>query len=419
MRIAIVGCGISGLGAGWLLDKEHDVVFYEAEHRVGGHARTVTVKHGDKEIDVDTGFIVFNYRNYPNLNGLFKLLDVPVKKSDMSFAAKLDSLNFEYSSKSLTGMFPTFLSLFDKRRWNIALGYKKFGTEAKKYLDNPDDATLEEFLRRLKVNKEFIDYFILPIGAAIWSCPLNTMRDYPAASFLRFFDHHGLLAYDEQPDWYTVDGGSRQYVERLRASLKTQDIRLSTPVRNVKKVGDKVEVTDNQGNLDRFDHVIMGTHADATMRILSEPTEQQADLLRHVRYQANHVILHADTSFMPRNRNCWASWVYNSQKDKDDSDLLSVSYWMNLLQGIDAHYPLIVSLNPLSRPKENLIFDERYFEHPIFDGPAVAAQERLAEVQGQNNIWLAGAWTKYGFHEDGLRSGVEIARALGADVPWV
>lgn len=418
MRIAVIGCGISGLGAAWLLDRTHEVTLYEAEDRLGGHARTRTVQHGDKSIDVDTGFIVFNYRNYPHLNGLFEHLKVPVKLSDMSFAAKLESLGFEYSSKSLGGMFPTLSAWFDVRRWKIVLGYKKFGRDGKAFLDSDEDITLGEFLDRTKPAKEFIEYFILPIGAAIWSCPLSEMRDYPAKSFLRFFENHGLLAYNEQPDWYTVDGGSRQYVQRLHADLRTKDVRLSTPVTSVKSLGDKVEVTDAHGNTDVFDHVLMATHGDTSNRMLQSPTPEQAELLGRIRYQPNSMVLHSDTSFMPKRRKCWASWVYHSAKAKDDSPQLAVSYWMNLLQSIDEQYPLIVTLNPLKRPPEDHIFDEHDFDHPIFDGPAIEAQAMLDAVQGQGNIWLAGAWTRYGFHEDGLQSGVKVAKALGAKVPW-
>lgn len=417
-KIAVIGSGISGLSCAWLLRHAYDVVVYEKNPVAGGHARTRSIDYDRAHIDVDTGFIVFNDRNYPHLNGLFRALGVAYHESDMSFAASIDNGSFEYSSKSLKGIFPTWQSLGDIRRYQMMRDYLKFSRHAKQFLLNPRTITLGDLIAASGVGDIFTRGFILPMGAAIWSCPLSTMLHYPAAAFVRFFDNHGLLDYHGQPQWYTVTGGSRRYVERITASLGER-MRLGTGVVSVERHAESITVTDEAGQTATFDAVIFATHADQAHRIFKNPSANESSVIGAFKTQKNLAILHRDSSLMPRQKHCWASWVYLSQSNIDASPQLAVTYWMNLLQGIDVDKPLFVTLNPPSMPEESLIFDKHEFAHPVFDQAAIDAQKLLPEMNGKNRIYWCGAWQRYGFHEDGISSGVNVARLLGVTPPWV
>ncbi len=418
--IAIIGAGISGLSAAYVLRALYDVTLYEKEPRLGGHARTLTVNSGGKEIAVDTGFIVFNDRNYPHLNGLFKTLDVPFHKSNMSFAARIGAGNghdFEYSSKSLKGIFPTTRSFFDWKRWAMMRDYLRFSKTAKRYLANPDTSSLSQLISRAKVSEAFTRYFILPMGAAIWSCPVSQMLDYPAATFVRFFNNHGLLDYNGQPQWYTVTGGSKTYVQKIRDELGSA-VRIASPVTLVKRKADKVLVRDVNGNEAYYDQVIFACHADEALAMHADITQQERDVIGAFRFNENTAYLHCDASLMPRDTHCWASWVYLSQTAIDTTPSLAVTYWMNLLQGIDTNHPLFVTLNPASPPKPELVYNKHIYTHPIFDAAAIEAQKHIPGINGKNRIWWCGAWQRYGFHEDGIDSAMKVAKALGATLPW-
>lgn len=411
MRIAIIGSGISGLSAAYLLHTQHEVTIYEKEDRLGGHARTRDVNG----VAVDTGFIVFNDRNYPNLLGLFAELGVESIPSNMSFAASIGQGAFEYSSKSLRGVFPTLASLRDSRRWRMGRDYFRFSRYAKNFLNNPDARSLGQLVKDSRVGNDFARYFILPIGGAIWSCPVSTMMDYPARTFVQFFENHGLLDVNGQPQWRTVKGGSRQYVQKLAEAANSVKLKLKCGPVSVTRVGDGVTIKEKTGTYAHYDHVIMAAHADESLAMLANPSDAERDVLGAFKFQPNHAYLHSDARFMPREKQCWASWVYLSDGAEDKSPQLAVSYWMNLLQDLPGQ-PLIVTLNPATKPDH--IHDEKLFHHPIFDEAAIQAQAKVPSINGVDRISYVGAWQRYGFHEDGIWSAVRVVKQLGAKIPW-
>jgi predicted NAD/FAD-binding protein len=419
MRIAIVGTGISGLAAAWLLDQRHEVTVYEAAHRLGGHANTVGVPWQGRELPVDTGFIVYNERNYPNLTQLFARLAVPTRPSDMSFGVSLDEGRLEYAGSSLRALFAQKRNLLRPgfhRMWSDIL---HFNAEAARFLDDltPCELTLGEFLAERRYGTEFCRHYLLPMGAAIWSATLDGISKFPARSFLRFFANHGLLSIADRPQWRTVSGGSRVYVEKLSRGFAPR-VRLGCPVRAVRRTGSGVEVIDARGGRGVFDQVVLACHADQALAMIEAPTVAERAVLGAFRYQANRAVLHRDPALMPRRRAVWSSWNYLARADGRTDGAVSVTYWLNRLQGIDPACLLLETLNPWREPAPETVFAELHYEHPQYDARAVAAQDRLDEIQGRDGLWFAGAHWGYGFHEDGLRSGLQVAAALGVAPPW-
>jgi len=415
-RIAIVGTGISGLGAAYLLNPHHDITVYEKAARIGGHTRTVTVSYNGTKIPVDTGFIVFNRRNYPNLTGLFHYLDVPTHESDMTFAATIGEGWLEWGAKNVNAIFGQRRNLLRPGFFRLLRDVIRFNGHALNTVEKHPRISLGELIELLNLGDWFRRYYLLPMAGAIWSCPPQQMLDFPAMSFVRFFENHGLLSVSGQPQWYTVTGGSQEYVRRLTQSF-TSRIRTGCGVAEVARNSDGIEIRDDQGGVERYDHAILGCHADESLSILKDARSEERALLGAFRYQPNRAILHKDPSVMPKRNACWASWVYKA--DVSTSELkISVSYWMNKLQGIDARFPLFVTLNPTQKIAPEHVFDEHIFYHPVFDAAAMAAQHGLSEIQGHQNTWYCGAYLRHGFHEDGLLSAVEIAKQFGIDAPW-
>ncbi len=408
MKIAIIGSGISGLGAAYLLNPHYDITVFEKNNYLGGHSRTIEVQTGSSKTPVDTGFIVFNNWNYPNLLGLFKELSVPYQNSDMSFGVSIDDGWLEYGSSNMFAQTKNFLR---RDFYGMLLDILRFNKQALVYIERDAEITLQDCLDHLNMGDWFRRYYLLAMGAAIWSCSVDTIMKFPARSFLQFFKNHGLLSVNNRPQWYTVTGGSREYVARLTKSFKDK-IRLGAGVQTVKREG-KQWLVDGEV----FDQVIFACHADEALRMMEDPSPYQG-VIGQFDYQDNHIIVHSDTSFMPRNKNCWASWVYLSEGKEDAKNVVSLSYWMNNLQNLDPEYPVIVTLNPGRRPQEDLIMDEHYFSHPIFDLKAIKAQQNIQDIQGQNGVWFCGAYQRYGFHEDGLLSAVNVAKAMGVKIPW-
>lgn len=410
-RIAVIGAGISGMGAAHMLAQRHQVVLFESENRLGGHARTVLAgKRGDQP--VDTGFIVFNYANYPNMAKLFAKLDVPVIKSNMSFGASLDGGRVEYGLASLGAVFAQKRNIVNPRFLGMMRDVVRFNAKAVE-VANDADLTIGQFLDRLGTGKWFRDYYILPLSGAIWSTPTENIMDFPAKALIEFFKNHALLGVTGQHQWYTVKGGSVQYVQRLGAAMAGQgvDIRLGAAIDGVRRTIDGVEVKAKGAEWEAFDEVVMATHSDDSLALLSDASPAERAALGAVRYQPNDAVLHADTTVMPRRRACWSSWVYCEDMNKT-SDRIDLTYWMNSLQPIPQDDPLFVTLNSTRAIREDLIYDQVTFRHPVYDLGAVQAQQTIRAMNGTNNTWFCGAWMKNGFHEDGLSSAVDVVEAM-------
>ncbi len=418
-KIGIIGAGIAGLGAAWALHPSHHVTVFEKESRLGGHSNTVDVPLDDgSSLPVDTGFIVYNERNYPNLTRLFNHLDVPVEKSDMSFAVSAHASSFEYCGTGLSGMFAQPKHLFDASYWQFLKEIKRFFAEAQYWLQQTPDptVTLGEFLEAHRLSQSFQRYFLLPMGAAIWSSSLQGMLAYPALTFLRFFDNHGLLTVNQQPQWHTVSGGSREYVQRLITSFAGQIVS-NAPVTQVAPGATGVAVITADGQRYSFDHVVIAAHADEALAMIVEPTEQERDILGQFHYQANEAVLHTDSGLMPLRKRAWASWNVLMESEAGE-DKVCLTYWMNRLQNLPKQHPVFVTLNPVQQPLERHVIGRYTYHHPQFTLGAIDAQERIKDIQGQRRLWFAGAYQRYGFHEDGLLSGFNVATKIGATIPW-
>lgn len=418
LKIAVVGTGISGLSAAWLLDQAHDVTVYERSDRVGGHSNTVTVSVGGDRIPVDTGFIVFNRATYPNLVALFEHLAVPTKLSDMSFAVSVRDGALEYSGCGLAGLFGQPSNALRPRFWSMLADLVRFYRTAPRELASLDeDMSLGDYLAARGYGAAFRDDHLVPMASAIWSAAPSEMLAFPIASFVRFYENHGLLQLAGHPDWETVVDGSRSYVERLTAAYQHR-IRRERGVRSVRRLEDGVEVEDVAGTVERYDHVVFASHADETLAMLADPDERERELLGSFRYSKNLAVLHTDESFMPKRRAVWASWNYLGESGGQQPSV-GVTYWMNRLQGIESERPLFVTLNPARPPRAGTILDSECYEHPIFDVRAMAAQRRLWSLQGSRNTWFCGAYFGSGFHEDGLQAGLAVAEDLGGlRRPW-
>ncbi len=414
MKIAIIGTGISGLGAAYLLHKLHDVTVYEKNSYIGGHSRTIDVDLGGRKTPLDTGFIVFNNWNYPNLMGLFTHLGVAYEKSDMSFGISISGGWLEYSSSNI---FAQRRNLLRPEFYGMLKDIINFNRKALALSEQKPDITLQECLNELKLGSWFQRYYILAMGAAIWSCPVDTIMKFPAKTFLRFFKNHGLLNLVERPQWYTVTGGSREYISKITKPYEHR-IKHNTAALSVTPMDGKVNVIDSKGETAQYDHVILASHADQSREILQTQDTEVKNILSGFTYQKNRIVVHKDQSFMPKSRKCWASWVYLCEDRKDNKPSVSLTYWMNNLQNLDADHPVFVTLNPDKMPKRALTIEEHTFMHPVFDKTAINAQEIIKTIQGRNNIWFCGAYQRYGFHEDGLMSAIEVSKALGAKIPW-
>jgi len=414
-KICVVGTGIAGMSAAWLLSQNHDVTVYEKDDRIGGHTNTVDVDG----LGIDTGFIVYNQANYPNLIALFEHLGVDTQSTDMSFGVSVNNGNFEYAGSNLQGLFAQKRNLFRPRFWAMVKDILRFYKEAPEAIRNDHTASLSlgDFMLAGDYSASFQRDHILPMGAAIWSTPVDLMMDYPLKSFVRFCENHGLLQIRNRPKWRTVTGGSHRYVEKLTDNYKT-NIHTNRAAQSVWKENGSVYVEDRNGITEEFDHVILAGHADQSLATLRDPHPTETKLLSTFSYQANKAILHTDETLMPRNRKAWSSWNYLSEGN-DSTEAVCVTYWMNRLQKLDTQTQYFVTLNPSRSPREDSIIRSFLYHHPVFDKDAIAAQRMLWNIQGQNNIWFCGSYFGYGFHEDALQSGLAVAEACGGMTrPW-
>lgn len=414
MRIAIVGSGIAGLGSALLLSRKgHSVTVFEAERRPGGHSHTVDVTVDGLTFPVDTGFLVFNDRTYPNLVRLFDELGVESVPSDMSFSVRHDRAGIEWAGTNLATLFAQPANALKPAYWRMLADILRFNREttAMAHGDRVWSITLAEFLEEGGYSEAFRDWYLVPMAAAIWSSPANDILGFPLPSFVRFCHNHGLLAIADRPQWRTVRGGSRSYVRRIVAALP--DVRTSTPVLRVQRLRGGVEVDSAARRGERFDGIVFACHSDQALALLADPSPAEARVLPRVRYQRNRVVLHTDASLLPRSRRAWSSWNYLAADDPDGSRPVAVSYLINRLQPLPTATPVIVTLNPPIEPDPRDVVDEFEYAHPLLDAQAIAAQRAVSLMQGQRNTWYAGAWLGHGFHEDGLRSAHAIADAIG------
>jgi uncharacterized protein len=420
LRIAVIGTGISGLAAAWLLSRSHEVTVYERSGRLGGHSNTVEAVTAEGVTPVDTGFIVYNEQTYPNLTALFDLLDVPTEESEMSFAVSLGGGSLEYSGSNVATVFAQKRNMLRPRFWSMLRDLRRFYSEAPAQVTRLEaiGTTLGDYLKSEKFGSAFREDHLLPMAAAIWSAPAQAMLDYPAASFIRFHDNHGLLKLKERPAWRTVTGGSRNYISRLVRDFAGR-VRLNSAVISIRRDPNGVDLRDADGNLQRYDHVIVATHADQALAMLSDATAAERGILSAFRYSRNLAVLHSDESLMPKRRAVWSSWNYIGDRKTIDSTGATVTYWMNRLQNIRSSTPLFVTLNPARTPRTGTIHHSEIYQHPLFDSAAMTAQRRLWSLQGRRRTWFAGSYFGSGFHEDGLQAGLAAAEAVGGvRRPW-
>jgi predicted NAD/FAD-binding protein len=421
LDVAVIGAGVAGLGAAWLLSSRHNVTLYERNDYLGGHSNTVELRGAGRVAPVDTGFLVYNQGAYPNLTRLFDHFGVVTHPSNMSFAVSIDRGRIEYSGGSYAGLFAQPSNILRARHWRMIRDILRFFREAPTLLADPgDEETLGEFLARERYGEDFIAHHLLPMGAAIWSVPMRAMLGFPARSFVAFFRNHGLLQVDRRPVWRTVTGGSRVYVAALAGALG-EGVRLRTEAMRV-RTGEHVTVFDRTGRADRFDVAVVATHADEALAILDDASADERQILGAFRYEPNVAVLHQDPALMPRRRRAWASWNYLSEREVPGTELLAarttVTYWLNRLQGIDDRLPAFLTLNPIRAPRDALIRGIYEYHHPTFDRPALRAQRDLGLLQGRRGLWFCGSYFGFGFHEDALASGLAAAEALGARRPW-
>ena len=411
MRIAVVGSGISGLASAWLLSRDHEVVLFESSDYLGGHTHTHDIELQGRHYAVDTGFIVFNPRHYPLLSRLFDELDVASQPTTMSFSVHSEATGLEYNATDLDGLFCQRRNLVSPRFWRMVREIFRFYRESPALLrDDAPGPTLGEYLDAHGYGALFRDEHLLPMASALWSSPARQVLDFPARYLVQFMANHQMLQVADRPQWRVVQGGSSSYVRALRSRWSVEE-RLATPVLGVRRDEEGVELR-GPGFTERFDHVVLACHSDQALAMLEDASERERDVLGAMRYQLNDTVLHTDARLLPKRRKAWAAW--NAHVPADPAGACTVSYCMNLLQGIESPEPFIVTLNRSEAIDPDKVLRRMRYHHPIYDHAAVAAQKRKGEIQGRRRTWFAGAYWGWGFHEDGMRSAVDVASALGA-----
>lgn len=416
-NIAVVGSGIAGLSAAWLLSRNHNVTLFERGETLGGHSNTVSVEMPEGEVPVDTGFIVYNEKNYPNLTAFFHHLDVETTPSCMSFAVSIAEGRMEYSGRHLAGLFGQRSNILRREHWRLVTDIMRFFKEAQRQVSTcSPDMSIGEFLNHFGYSEAFVDDHILPMSAAIWSTPSRGMLDFPAHTFIQFFANHSLLQVSGRPVWRTVRNGSREYVKAALADARMDTV-TGAQIVGVRRHGHGAELRFADGTSRPFAQVVLACHADDALALLDHPSEAEQRVLSAFRYTTNHAVLHTDARFMPLRKNLWSSWNY--LRADDDRESLSLTYWMNRLQPLRTRTNLFVTLNPHKDFAKGSVLREISYEHPLFDTAAIDAQRELWQIQGANHTWFAGAWMGYGFHEDGIQSGLEVAERIGSvGRPW-
>ncbi len=419
-RIAIIGTGISGLGCAYFLHQRHELTLFEAGAHVGGHANTVAVREEHGEVPVDTGFMVYNEVTYPLLTRLFAELKVPTKATDMSFSVQHGPSGVEWNGGGFNTLFGQRRNLFRPRHWRFLYQLNRFNNEAVAALNDPavQAMTLAEYVATRGYGQDFLDLYLVPMGGAVWSTPPDKMLQFPAVTLLRFWHNHGFLGLHTQHQWRTVHGGSREYVKRLVRPFADR-IHLNTPVRSVRRLAEQVEVTTERFGPQVFDKVILAAHADQSLRLLADATARERRILSAFKYQANQTHLHTSPAIMPRTKRCWASWNYKTKTLAEGGVSTTTHYWMNRLQGLPGRESYFVSLNAGGDVPPEAVRAEIPYEHPLFDLKAIAAQREVATLNDPSgSTFFCGAWTRYGFHEDGLLSSFTLCEGLLGGDPW-
>lgn len=420
--LAIVGTGVAGLAAAHFLHERFDLTLFEQNRHVGGHSNTITVDEAGHPIAIDTGFMVFNHVTYPNLTRLFRELGVATKPAAMSFSVQHAPSGLEYNGSSVNQLFGQRRNLVRPRHWRMLLAIHRFNREAAAALEDPRwaDHTLGAYVAERAYGDDLLHRYLVPMSASVWSTPPDRMLEFPAMTLLRFWHNHGFLGMHTQHPWRTVVGGAQSYVARISAPFQNRVLREQSVVR-VERRGGRAQVTTADGGVREFDKVILACHGDQALALLADPTDLEARLLGAFRYQANTATLHTDPSFMPRTRRCWASWNYRIDGAPDGGEHPSIHYWMNSLQGVSEREQYFVSLNAHDRVAPDRVLRRLEYEHPLFDRAAIVAQRdlpRLNALATDQVTYYAGAWFKYGFHEDGFTSGLNAARAVAGERFW-
>lgn len=417
MRIAIIGGGISGLGAAWLLREHHEITLYEAGNYVGGHSNTIDITLDGIRAPVDTGFLVHNNRTYPHLIEFFKQLGILTHPTEMTFSVKHLPDQVEWAGSSLLTLFAQKRNLLRPGFWRMVRDILKFNGQSHQLLQKSiaSPCTLGELLNQEGYSQEFRHWYLLPMGAAIWSSPVDDMEDFPAQTFLQFCINHGLLQVFDRPQWKTIKNGSREYVKAVVKTLK--DVRINEPVQSVSRRDNQVFIQSSRGE-EQFDKVIFACHSDQTLALIKDITDEESTILSAVRYQPNIAYLHTDPNLMPMRKSAWSAWNYYCTPETDQQNPVAVTYWLNCLQDLPFSSDVFVTLNPPTEPSPEHIIQKINYAHPLLDQAAYHAQTMLPAQQGKNNSYFCGAWTRYGFHEDGLLSAVNVAKLFNVKIPW-
>lgn len=415
LNIAVVGGGVAGITAAYLLQHHHRVTLYEKNDYIGGHTHTITIPDGpDAGTPVDTGFIVLNDRTYPRFNRLLEQLEVPIQASEMSFSYFCEQSGFQYASRNVNSLFARRRNLFDIGYLRLLLDIPRFNRTARRELalGSLTSLTLGRFLEKYQFNNRFREQYILPMAAAIWSSPDDDVADFPMETFARFFSNHGLLHVSDQPQWYVVKGGSHTYIKAFRERFQG-DIVPDTPVRDIRRGPDVVTLTMSDGRQHHLDHVVIATHADEAFQLLQDPTEDEQRLLGAWHYSTNQVILHSDPRFMPSNRRAWASWNYTRETGASGRAPVTLTYHMNRLQRLETRRPYFVTLNPGRTIEDAQVIARLTYTHPMFSFDSLATQPQLARLNGTNRTSYCGSYFGYGFHEDAVRAATLVAESFG------
>ena len=410
MKIAVIGSGISGLSAAYYLSKKHKVDLFEKEDHFGGHSYTLDILVNEKKISVDIGFIVFNHQTYPNLINFFLENEVNIEKSDMSFSVSVQGTSFEYCGRGLKGMFSNKSNLFNVSFLKMFFDIIKFYNHCDRISDLNQEITLGEFLKKKKLSKSFINYHLIPMVSAIWSMPPYEANNMPLKFFIKFFQNHGLFKLKKRPEWYTVSNRSKSYVNKILSKISGEHYK-NYKINNVKRISTGVQVCyGGENEFFDYDKVVIATHADEALSLIENPLEEEENILSNFKYKENIAVVHTDENIMPKNKKVWSSW--NSHVKSESPNKNSLTYWLNLLQNLRCNENIFLTLNPTSQISENKILKKVKFTHPYFDQNALDHQNKLNLLQNKKNILFCGSYFGYGFHEDGIKSSIEMIKFL-------